>query len=124
MPSLSDKYDVLLEFINDTTETVTVQLLRDYGRAGGGTVLLNSYDSLTLVLESGTAYRYAIKMRTRVVSITCVKCKLLFDERVCLICFISSAPARGGMRSAAYPKYSQARHRRRPTAATQTPVSR
>lgn len=72
MPSLCDSYDVLLEFTNDTPEAVTIQLLRDYGRGGGGVVLLNSSESVTLVLESGSAYRYAVKMCTRVVSITCV----------------------------------------------------
>ncbi|XP_006454404.1 hypothetical protein AGABI2DRAFT_189684 [Agaricus bisporus var. bisporus H97] len=70
MPSLCDSYDVLLEFTNDTPEAVTIQLLRDYGRGGGGVVLLNSSESVTLVLESGSAYRYAVKMCTRVVSIT------------------------------------------------------
>lgn len=72
MPSLCDSYDVLLEFTNDTTESVTIQLLRDYGRTSGSVVLLNASESVTLVLESGSSYRYAVKMRTRVVSITCV----------------------------------------------------
>ncbi|KAF9452695.1 hypothetical protein P691DRAFT_721507 [Macrolepiota fuliginosa MF-IS2] len=70
MPSLCDNYDVLLEFTNDTQESITIQLLRDYGRSSGSVVLLNASDSVTLVLESGSSYRYVVKMRTRVVSIT------------------------------------------------------
>lgn len=72
MPSLCDNYDVLLEFTNDTQDSVTIQLLRDYGRGSGTAVLLNASESVTLVLESGSSYRYAVKMRTRVVSITCI----------------------------------------------------
>lgn len=70
MPSLCDNYDVLLEFTNDTQEPVTIQMLRDYGRGSGTAVLLTASESVTLVLESGSSYRYAVKMRTRVVSIT------------------------------------------------------
>ncbi|KXN89951.1 hypothetical protein AN958_04955 [Leucoagaricus sp. SymC.cos] len=70
MPSICDNYDVLLEFTNDTQEAATIQLLRDYGRSSGSIVLLNASESVTLILESGSSYRYAIKVRTRVVSIT------------------------------------------------------
>jgi hypothetical protein len=72
MPSLCDNYEVLLEFTNDTEEPVTIQLFRDYERSSGSIVVLNVSESLTLVLESGSSYRYAIKVHTRVVSVTCV----------------------------------------------------
>ncbi|KAJ3568800.1 hypothetical protein NP233_g5479 [Leucocoprinus birnbaumii] len=81
MPSLCDNYDVLLEFTNDTQDPATIQLLRDYGRSSSSVVLLNVSESVTLVLESGSSYRYAVKVRTRVVSITArawrnVRCQL------------------------------------------------
>lgn len=70
MPSLVQSYDVLLELINDTQDSISIQLLRDYGRNAGAVVLLNPTESVTLILESGSPYRYAIKSRTRVANIT------------------------------------------------------
>ncbi|KAF6765964.1 hypothetical protein DFP72DRAFT_796922 [Ephemerocybe angulata] len=70
MPALVQTYDVLLDLINDMQDSVSIQLLRDYGRNAGTVVLLNPMESVTLVLESGSPYRYAIKSRTRVANIT------------------------------------------------------
>ncbi|KAG6911901.1 hypothetical protein DXG01_000148 [Tephrocybe rancida] len=66
MPSLVQSYDVLLDFTNDTLESVTVQVLHDYGRNTRSIVLLNPDESVTLVLDAGASYRYAVKQRTKV----------------------------------------------------------
>lgn len=72
MPSLVQSYDVLLDIINDMHDSVSVQLLRDYGRNTGAVVLLHPTETVTLVLESGSSYRYAFKSRTRVANVTYV----------------------------------------------------
>ncbi|KAF5377591.1 hypothetical protein D9615_005330 [Tricholomella constricta] len=71
MPSIIQSYDVLLDFTNDTLDSVTVQLLHHYGRTTRSIVLLNPDESVTLVLDAGSSYRYAVKSRTKVASITC-----------------------------------------------------
>lgn len=76
MPSLCDNYDVLLELINDTQDPATIQLLHDYGRNSSSIVFLDVSESVTLTLESGLTYRYAVKVRTRVASITCASPRL------------------------------------------------
>ncbi|RDB28589.1 hypothetical protein Hypma_015441 [Hypsizygus marmoreus] len=70
MPSVVPNHDVLLDFTNDTHDCVTVQLLRDYGRDHNAIVLLNPEETITLVLDSGSVYRYAIKTHTKVVNVT------------------------------------------------------
>lgn len=70
MPSLVQSYDVVLQLINDMQDSVSIQLLRDYGRNTGGVVLLNPTETVTLILESGSPYRYAVKSRTRVANVT------------------------------------------------------
>lgn len=72
MPSLVQSYDVLLDLVNDMQDSVSIQLLRDYGRTNDRVVLLNPTESVTLVLESGSPYQYAVKSRTRVASVTYV----------------------------------------------------
>ena len=53
MPARTDDYEVLLYFVNDTHDCASVQLLRDYGRNTGATVLLPPGESVTLVLDAG-----------------------------------------------------------------------
>lgn len=53
MPARTEDYEVLLDFVNDTHDCATVQLLRDYGRNTGTTVLLRPGESITLVLDAG-----------------------------------------------------------------------
>lgn len=53
MPARTEDYEVLLDFINDTHDCATVQLLRDYGRNTGAIVLLHPGESVTLVLDAG-----------------------------------------------------------------------
>jgi hypothetical protein len=71
MPSHRHSYEVLLDFTNDTHDFATVQLLRDYGRNNtGAIVLLHPGESVTLVLDAGTVYRYALKMHSKVADVT------------------------------------------------------
>lgn len=69
MPVLED-YDIDFDVTNDMLDTISIQLLRDYGSQNGPVVLLYPEQSLTLILESGSTYQYAVKFRTRVVSVT------------------------------------------------------
>ncbi|KAI0348487.1 hypothetical protein BDW22DRAFT_95479 [Trametopsis cervina] len=70
MPARTEDYEVLLDFVNDTHDCATVQLLRDYGRNTGAIVLLRPGESITLVLDAGSVYQYALKMRSKVVNVT------------------------------------------------------
>ncbi|GJE87599.1 hypothetical protein PsYK624_036820 [Phanerochaete sordida] len=70
MPARTEDYEVLLYFVNDTHDCATVQLLRDYGRNTGTTVLLRPGESVTLVLDAGSVYQYALKTRSKVVNVT------------------------------------------------------
>ena len=70
MPGRTEDYEVLLDFVNDTHDCATVQLLRDYGRNSGTIVLLRPGESVTLVLDAGTSVSpAALLMRN---SLTCV----------------------------------------------------
>jgi len=69
MPALQN-YDVLLDFTNDMRDPVSIQLLRDYGRQSGQIMLLNPAETLTLILESGCSYQYAVKSHTKVANVT------------------------------------------------------
>ncbi|KAI9060179.1 hypothetical protein FKP32DRAFT_1578252 [Trametes sanguinea] len=64
------QYEVLLDFTNDTHDCATVQLQRDYGRNTGAIVLLHPGESVTLVLDAGTVYKYALKTRSKVANVT------------------------------------------------------
>jgi hypothetical protein len=70
MPSHSQPYEVLLDFMNDTPNCVTIQLLRDYGRNSGAIVLLYPGDTITLILDAGSVYRYALKSQSKVANVT------------------------------------------------------
>ncbi|KAI0734527.1 hypothetical protein C8Q72DRAFT_880185 [Fomitopsis betulina] len=69
MPA-STQYEVLLDFTNDTHDCATVQLLCNYGRNSGAIVLLHPGESITLVLDAGTVYQYALKTRSKVANVT------------------------------------------------------
>lgn len=64
------QYEVLLDFTNDTHDCASVQLLRDYGRNTDAIVLLHPGESVTLVLDAGAVYKYALKTRTKVANVT------------------------------------------------------
>lgn len=93
MPSIVQNYEILLDFTNDTLDSVTVQLLHDYGRSSRSTVLLNPDESVTLVLDAGSIYRYAVKSRTKVVSISARSWR---DTRCQISCIFSEAPLNPG----------------------------
>jgi hypothetical protein len=71
MPALTqDSYEVCLDFTNDTHDSATIQLLRDYGRSTSAIVLLHPGESVTLVLDAGSLYKYALKSRTKVANVS------------------------------------------------------
>ncbi|KAG1826024.1 uncharacterized protein BJ212DRAFT_1317598 [Suillus subaureus] len=72
MPAITQPYEVLLDFTNDTHDCATIQLLRDYGRNTSAVVLLHPGESLTLVLEAGSMYKYALKSHSKVANVRCV----------------------------------------------------
>ncbi|KAI6047566.1 hypothetical protein EDC04DRAFT_2863793 [Pisolithus marmoratus] len=63
MPTLTQSFEVLLDFTNDTHDCATIQLLRDYGRN-------TSTASVTLVLDAGSMYKYALKSRSKVANVS------------------------------------------------------
>lgn len=65
-------YEVCLDFTNDTHDCATIQLLRDYGRSTSAIVLLHPGESVTLVLDAGSVYKYALKSRTKVANVRSV----------------------------------------------------
>ncbi|KAI5121818.1 hypothetical protein M0805_003254 [Coniferiporia weirii] len=70
MPSISQSYEVVLDFTNDTHDAATVQLLRDYGRPSNRIVMLNPGETISLVLDAGDTYEYTLKTKSKVVNIT------------------------------------------------------
>ncbi|KIJ68360.1 hypothetical protein HYDPIDRAFT_24646 [Hydnomerulius pinastri MD-312] len=71
MPALTpSSYEVLLDFTNDTHDCATIQLLRDYGRNTSAIVLLHPGESITLVLDAGSVYKYALKSHSKVANVS------------------------------------------------------
>ncbi|KAI0051766.1 hypothetical protein FA95DRAFT_1554298 [Auriscalpium vulgare] len=70
MPAISDDYEVLLSIANDTHDCATVQLARDYSRGMGAVVLLQPGEDVTLVLEAGSTYKYVLKARSKLGSVS------------------------------------------------------
>jgi len=71
MPGLIQSYDVLLDFTNDTHDCTSLQLLRDYNnRTGAGAVLIPPGETVTLVIDAGSVYKYVLKTRSKVASVT------------------------------------------------------
>lgn len=70
MPTVAEEYEVLLKFSNDTHDCATVQLLREYSRNAGAFVLLQPGEVITLVLEAGSTYRYVLKTRSKLASVS------------------------------------------------------
>ena len=64
MPALTEGYEVLLDFVNDTHDCATIQLLRDYGRNSGAIVLLKPGESVTLVLDAGMSAIGLVSVRS------------------------------------------------------------
>jgi len=75
MPGLIQSYDVLLDFTNDTHDFTSLQLLRDYNTRNGstaGAVLIPPGETVTLVLDAGSVYKYVLKTCAKVASVTYV----------------------------------------------------
>ncbi|KAI0034320.1 hypothetical protein K488DRAFT_45786 [Vararia minispora EC-137] len=70
MPAIAADYEVLLKFANDTHHCAALQLARDYNRNGGTMVLLEPGEFVTLVLNAGSIYRYVLKTRSKVASLS------------------------------------------------------
>ena len=70
MPTITEDYELLLRFSNDTHDCATVQLSRDYGRNTGAIVLFHPGEVVTLILEAGSTYRYVLKTRSKVASVS------------------------------------------------------
>ncbi|KAJ3719835.1 hypothetical protein EV361DRAFT_880934 [Lentinula raphanica] len=64
MPALLNNYEVLLDFNNDTSRPVSIQLSQDYGRNTTAIVLLLPSETLSLILQPGSLYRYAVKINS------------------------------------------------------------
>ncbi|KAF4623705.1 hypothetical protein D9613_001880 [Agrocybe pediades] len=88
MPAL-ESYDVFLDLTNDMHDSVSIQVLRDYGRSPGHAVLLRPTESLTLILESGSSYQYAVKFHTKVANVTARSWK---DMKYSISQFFATSP--------------------------------
>ena len=72
MPSIAQNYEVVLDFTNDTLDSATVQLLRDYGCHSNRIVMLNPGETVSLILDAGDTYKYTLKTKSKVVNVTFV----------------------------------------------------
>ncbi|KZT30470.1 hypothetical protein NEOLEDRAFT_1152990 [Neolentinus lepideus HHB14362 ss-1] len=104
MPSTIGAYEVLLDLTNDTRDFASVQLLRDYGRTTASAVVLHPGETLTLVLDAGSVYSYAVKAHTKVAGITAhtwrnTRCNVsgLFSSSACQPSNPSTAPSMQGI---------------------------
>ena len=70
MPAILANYEVLLIFNNDTQSNVTVELQQTYGQNHDSLRLLSPADSVTLILDAGSVYRYSIKKGWNVAEVT------------------------------------------------------
>jgi len=91
MPAITQSYEVLLDFTNDTHDFATIQLLREYGRNTSAVVLLHPGESITLVLEAGSIYKYALKSHSKVANVRCVFRACVPLDSSCLMCMANSA---------------------------------
>ncbi|KAJ3813751.1 hypothetical protein EV368DRAFT_48347 [Lentinula lateritia] len=64
MPALLHNYEVLLDFNNDTSKPVSIQLSEDYGHNTNAIVLLLPSEAVSLILQPGSLYRYAVKINS------------------------------------------------------------
>jgi len=101
MPSLDTSYEILLDLTNDMNDCVSVQLLRDYGRPTATIVLLKPTENLTLILEAGSSYQYAIKLHTKVANVTARSWRDItcYVSQVFMVSPTESSPTSGCNRS-------------------------
>lgn len=61
-PTCTLPYEILFEFMNDTTHSATMQVLRhDDGTRAGATILLHPGEAISLVLTAGQPYKYSVR---------------------------------------------------------------
>ncbi|KAJ7597122.1 hypothetical protein C8J56DRAFT_308869 [Mycena floridula] len=87
MPAPIQSFAVLLDFNNDLSECVSIQRI-----GARPSVLLQPTESVTLVIESGIVYQYAVKTNSRITAIEArswrdLQCNIssLFDSDICTI---------------------------------------
>ncbi|KJA29158.1 hypothetical protein HYPSUDRAFT_128082 [Hypholoma sublateritium FD-334 SS-4] len=74
MPTCTLPFEILFEFINDTTKSSTLQLTREGedGFSSNAIVTLQPQESISLVLNAGSAYHYLLKQDCRKAQLSCV----------------------------------------------------
>ncbi|TBU34538.1 hypothetical protein BD309DRAFT_347730 [Dichomitus squalens] len=92
MPASTETHDLTLTLHNDTTSFVTVQVLRDNGGQPGITIYMRAGEDLTLVVMSGTLYRYVVERHVSAhIRKVEMSVKIWYDTK-CRISDIFSAP--------------------------------
>ncbi|KAJ8702699.1 hypothetical protein PTI98_001395 [Pleurotus ostreatus] len=90
MPTSTLPFEVLLEFSNNSTEPATLRLLRDLDGFPneGARIFLHPEESISLVLNAGSVYRYTLKQNDNAAQITVriwrdvqVSLKYVFEQR-------------------------------------------
>ncbi|KAK7694834.1 hypothetical protein QCA50_002022 [Cerrena zonata] len=70
-PTCTIPYEVLLEFINDTPDCVTLQVFRqEDGTQTGAMLLVHEEESISLVLTAGCLYQYGLRQRGKEVNVS------------------------------------------------------
>ncbi|KAI0094747.1 hypothetical protein BDY19DRAFT_901862 [Irpex rosettiformis] len=91
-PTCTLPYEVLLELVNDTRHSITMQALHPEDEAHlGATILMHSAESISLVLTAGLPYRYGIRKHGKEAGLN-VK---IWHDTVCNLStvFAASVPA-------------------------------
>ena len=70
-PTCTIPYEVLLEFINDSSDSVTLQVFRqEDGTQTGAMLLIHEGESISLVLTAGCLYQYGLRQRGKYVNVS------------------------------------------------------
>lgn len=70
-PTCTIPYEVLLEFINDSPDCVTLQVFRqEDGTQTGAMLLIHEGESISLVLTAGCLYQYGLRQRGKEVNVS------------------------------------------------------
>ncbi|KAF9499728.1 hypothetical protein BDN71DRAFT_57736 [Pleurotus eryngii] len=90
MPTSTLPFEVLFEFSNNSTEPATLRLLRDLDEFPneGARIFLHPEESISLVLNAGSVYRYTLKQNDNAAQVTVriwrdvrVSLKYVFEQR-------------------------------------------
>lgn len=90
MPTSTIPFEVLFEFTNYTLDAATLQLMRgdDGFSSGGGMILLHGRESVSLVLNAGSTYRYTVKQKARKAQISWVLSAVRFRMQLIVSTFL------------------------------------